>query len=157
MKAQVILFLIVMSMYGCQERETQVPVDTQKESEELMAISREWSKAAATKDVDKIVSYWADDAVLMTPGEPVYTGKEALREMVNNGFSNPGFTISWEPVSANVSASGDMAYILEKTKVTWADSLGNQHLENSNTVTIWRKGADGVWKAVVDISADLPA
>jgi ketosteroid isomerase-like protein len=43
----------------------------------------EWANAAAAgKDVEKIVSYWSDDALVIEPGQPVYEGKAAIRAYV---------------------------------------------------------------------------
>ena len=50
------------------------------EQARLLHQDAEWSDlASAGKDVDKIVSYWSDDAVLIFPGQPVLEGKPAIR------------------------------------------------------------------------------
>ena len=125
-------------------------VDTAAEGEKLMALSREWSRSAATDSIEKTLSYWADDAVVMEPGQPALKGKKAIREMIEGSAHIPGFRISWEPLSVSVSKSGDMAYMLEHTQVTVNDSLGNPIAMHNKAVTIWKKGADGAWKNVVD-------
>ncbi len=134
-------------MVSCNQQE----VDTKSESEKLMQTSREWSQAAATRDVNKIINYWTDDAVVMSAGEPVLKGKEGIRKMVEGSFKNPGFQISWEPERADISKSGDLGYLLENTKMTMPDSLGNATVQNFKGVTIWKKAADGSWKCVVDV------
>ena len=35
--------------------------------EELLKVDREWARAATTRDLEQIVSYWTDDAVIYTP------------------------------------------------------------------------------------------
>lgn len=139
--------LIVTALISCDERKT----DTKAEGEKLMQISREWSKAAATDSIDKILSYWADDAVVMPPGQPPIKGKNAIREMIEGTSKIPGFKISWEPLSVTVSKSGDMAYMIEQNQITVHDSLGNAVTEFNKNVTIWRKEADGTWKNIVDM------
>ena len=125
-------------------------VDTVSEEKKLMELSREWSRAAATGDTAKILSYWADDAVVMSPGEPTLKGKEAIREMVVGSSKIPGFSISWEPLSVSVSESGDLAYMLEENKITMNDSLGNPIVLKNKGVTVWKKQPDGSWKNVVE-------
>lgn len=117
-----------------------------------MQLSRDWSNAASTGDVEKIVSYWADDAVLMSAHEPVLNGKQAIREMVEKSFKMPGFRISWEPQSVVVSESGDMAYLLENSQISFNDSTGKAITFKNKAVSIWRKQGDGSWKNTVDIS-----
>ncbi len=130
----------------------QQKVDTKAEGEKIMQLSKEWSQAASTGNVDKTVNYWADGAVLISAGQPALNGKEAIRKMIEESFKVPGFKISWQPQTVDVSASGDMAYIIEDSQVSFSDSTGRVITENNKVVTIWRKQADGSWKNVVDIS-----
>jgi ketosteroid isomerase-like protein len=139
--------LIFIVLTGCGEEKN----DTKAEGEKLMQISREWSKTAATGSIEKTLSYWADDAVVLSPGQPPIKGKNSIREMVQGTSKIPGFKISWEPLSVSVSKSGDLAYMIEQNQITFNDSLGKPITEFNKGVTIWRKEADGSWKNVVDI------
>ncbi|HMK03333.1 MAG TPA: SgcJ/EcaC family oxidoreductase [Ferruginibacter sp.] len=141
------LLLLCSVFAGCNEH----AVDAKAEGEKLMETSREWSKTAATGDMDKTLSYWADDAVVMSPGQPALKGKDAIRGMMESTSKIPGFRISWEPISVSVSKSGDMAYMIEKNQVTVNDSTGRPVTEYNKSVTIWRKEADGSWKNIVDM------
>jgi hypothetical protein len=69
----------------------------------LMDTSRAWSSTVATGDVDKIVSYWTDDGVVMMPGEPLRRGKAQIRAYVAASLKTPGFSISWEPLEGVIS------------------------------------------------------
>ncbi|HTE31921.1 MAG TPA: DUF4440 domain-containing protein [Chryseolinea sp.] len=142
----VIVLLLIVALSGCSEAK----IDTKSEGELLMQISRDWSKSAATDSIEKTLSYWADDAIVMAPGQPALKGKKAIREMVEGSSKIPGFRISWEPLSVSVSKSGDMAYLIEQNKISVNDSLGNPMVEYNKSVTIWRKEADGTWKNIVD-------
>jgi ketosteroid isomerase-like protein len=126
-------------------------IDTKAEGERLMQISREWSKSAATDSIEKTLSYWADDALVMSPGQSPIKGKNAIREMIEGTSKIPGFKISWEPLNVSVSKSGDMAYMIEQNQITVNDSLGKPFTEFNKSVTIWRKETDGSWKNIVDM------
>lgn len=117
-----------------------------------MELSREWSQAAASGDLDRIVSYWGEDATVMMGGLPTFQGKSAIRSYVAQSLKIPGFKISWEPLEAHVSASGDMGYIIEKSHVTAPDSTGTLTTTAFRGVTIWRKGTDRQWRNVLDIN-----
>ena len=142
-----LLLLVSLIVTSCSEEK----VDTKAEGEKLMQLSREWSKSAATDSIDKTLSYWADDAVVMSPGQPTLKGKNAIRQMIEGTSKIPGFQISWEPLSVTVSKSGDLAYMIEQNQITVNDSLGNPVTEYNKSVTIWRKEADGSWKNIVDM------
>lgn len=142
-----LLLIACVSVLSCQKEKT----DTKAESEKLMQTSREWSKAAQSRKLDAIVSYWADDAIVYSAGEPEHQGKAAIREMVQNAMKDPSFQVSWETKKVDVAESGDMGYLLEDVKMEMKDSTGNAQVMHFNGTTIWKKQADGSWKVVVDV------
>ncbi|HTS44886.1 MAG TPA: SgcJ/EcaC family oxidoreductase [Puia sp.] len=152
MKKTIFILATLMAGLGCNQQKT----DAKAEGEKLMQTSRDMAQAALTKDVEKTLGYWADDAVLISAGQPALNGKKEIRQMVEASFKTPGFKISWEPLRADVSASGDMAYLVEKSQITFTDSTGKSITTHSNAVTVWKKQADGSWKNVADISANEP-
>jgi uncharacterized protein (TIGR02246 family) len=143
----ILVIAVAVIIMSCQPK-----IDKKAEGEKIMQLSREWSKTAGTRDLEKTVSYWADDAVLISAGEPAFEGKDAIRKMVEESYKIPGFEISWEPQSVAVSDAGDMAYLIEKSRISFADSVGNITTLHNKAVSIWRKQQDGSWKNVVDIS-----
>jgi uncharacterized protein (TIGR02246 family) len=143
------LFITTLLLLTCSCQPKKV--DTKEESEKLMQTSRDWSTAANSRDIEKTVSYWTDDAILYSAGEPELKGKKAIREMVETSLKNPNFNISWEPISAEVSESGDMGYLLEKSKIVMKDSTGKEKIMTFKGVTIWKKQKDGSWKNAIDI------
>ena len=145
--------LIVLATVSC----TQNKIDKKAEGDKVMQQSKEWSQTIATKDVDKIVSYWADDAFVMQPGQAPLKGKQAIRQMVEESFKMPGFNISWQPLSVEVSDNGDMAYLIENAQVSFNDSTGKAVTIKNIGVSIWRKQPDGIWKNAVDIATVDPS
>jgi len=141
-----LLVILLLAVTGCKQE-----IDTKAEGEKLMQVSREWSKSAATRDIEKTMSYWADDAVVISAGEKLRNGKQAIRQMVEESLKNPGFQISWEPQKAEISKSGDIGYLTEMTTITVNDSVGKPMVMKYNGLTIWKKQPDGNWKNVVDV------
>ena len=140
--------LLVMAIVSCSQQK----VDKKVEGEKVMQLSKEWSEAAATGNVEKTISYWADDAIVISAGQPTLKGKTAIRQMVEESYKIPGFRISWQPQSVEVSESGDMAYLIENSQISFADSTGKPITVQNKAVSIWRRQADGSWKNMVDIS-----
>jgi ketosteroid isomerase-like protein len=133
-------------------------IDQQAEAEKLMELSRSWAKSVKDKDVEKMLSYWADDAILMSPNEPAVVGIDSLRAMVERSMKIPGFEINWNPQKAYVSKSGDLGYVIFKNYMTMPiDTLGNTRTVFNKGVEIWKKQSDGNWKNVVDISNADPS
>lgn len=119
-----------------------------------MEISRQWAKSQTPEE---ILSYWAEDALVMAPGQPALRGKEAITKMVEGSAEIPGFEVSWEPKKAFVSKSGDLAYLIEQNYFSANDSLGNPVRTYNKVVTIWKKQEDGSWKNVVDMWNEDPS
>jgi ketosteroid isomerase-like protein len=128
-----------------------LPNDGSKEAEVLMELSRQWSAVVASGDLDSAMNYWAEDAVMLPPDLPRVDGKEAIRDHVKTSKDIPGFKISWEPISAHVSKSGDLAYMIERNVTELDGADGNKIVTHGKVVTVWRKDSAGQWKNVVDI------
>lgn len=133
------------------------PFDATAESVKLLQRDAEWADlASAGKDVDKVVSYWTDDAVLMQSGQPTVEGKEALRKFVAASFAAPGFKIHWVSQKPTFSPDGQMAYMRSTTEMTVPGPKGaptNVHVQG---YTVWRVDTDGQWRCVVDFGGDAP-
>ena len=130
--------------------------NSEAEARALMELSRRWSATVESGDMEAALDYWADDAVMLPPDLPARSGKAAIRDHVMGAASIPGFRISWEPVSAHVSESGDMAYLIERNVTEMDGEDGEKIVIHGKVVTIWRKNANGDWKNVVDIWNSLP-
>jgi ketosteroid isomerase-like protein len=123
----------------------------------LMDTSRAWAKTVPTRNVDAIMRYWTDDALLMMPGEPPHQGQADIRRYVDTSLKTPGFDISWEPLTGAVSKSGDIGYLVERDRISFPDGHGGVAHQVFRAVTVWRKQPDGSWKDAIDISAPAPA
>lgn len=150
MNNSIIIIAIFLVISGCQEN----TVDQKTEGEHLMNISREWAKS---KTPEETLSYWADDAIVMAPGQPSLKGKDAIKKMIEGSAGIPGFEVNWEPKEVYVSKSGDLAYLIEQNYFAMNDSLGNQQKTFNKVVTIWKKQEDGTWKNVVDMWNEDPS
>lgn len=152
-KVLISICIVSLAIASCNNQNT---TDVEAEKERLLETSRQWSQKAQARNVDSIVAYWADDAIVLSSGEAPVQGKQAIRNMVESSFSNPGFSIAWEPERAEVSESGDMGYLIESTTMMYKDSLGASQTMKFKTVTVWKKQPDGSWKNVVDVMSPLP-
>lgn len=73
------------------------------------------------------------------------------RERLPNRPRRPGVGGGWEPIEADVSASGDFGYAWGHFRVTGLTTPeGQPRPVESITFTVWRKQADGSWKFVLD-------
>jgi ketosteroid isomerase-like protein len=131
--------------------------DVAAEQQKLLHRDAEWADlATAGKDIDKIVSYWSDDAVVIEPGQPVYTGKAAIRAYVTASLNTPGFKIHWVSEKPVFSPDGKMAYMPGADEMTVPGADGAPMSVHMRGVSIWRRDPDGEWRCVVDIANEPP-
>src|SRR5258705_12888324 len=72
-------------------------IDLKAEEDAILKTDSTWAALAKDgKDVEKVISYWSDDAVVLPPGQPAVKGKDALRKMVEDSKNIPGFSITWK-------------------------------------------------------------
>ncbi len=81
-------------------------------------------------------------------------GRIALTERYK-GKSDTSFILSWEPIYAKISGSGDLGY----TYGTYTSTVrATGEISKGTYVTVWEKQADGTWKFVLDTGTEgLPA
>lgn len=149
-----LLFLLSFST-ACQ---TPATSDTKAADETaLRKLDDEWSKAAGSRDVDKTVSYYSDDAVVMPPNIPTLTGKEPIRTLWKSMLGSPDFSGGWKATKVEVARSGDLAYVSGTYEFNEKDD-GKPITDKGKYLEVWKKQADGSWKCVADMfSSDLPA
>jgi ketosteroid isomerase-like protein len=127
-------------------------MDLASEKTRLLQRDAEWAAAAsAGRDIELILSFWTDDAVVFPPGLPSVIGKAALRQYVEGSMQIPGFKITWASDEVTFSPDGQLAYMFSRNTVTMNAPDGTPSRTEGRAVTIWRRGADGEWRCAVDI------
>jgi len=153
MSRRSLLLVFLLVLVGCSQRD----YDPAAEQTKLLRRDVEWADlASAGKDVEKIVSYWSDDAVLIFPGQPVLEGKAAIRAYVTESLKTPGFKIHWVSEKPTFSPDGKLAYMRGKDELTVPGQNGAPVTLHLRGISIWRLDADGQWRCVVDISNEQP-
>ena len=123
----------------------------------LRKLDDEWSKAAGAKDIEKTISFYSDDAIVLVPNSPLLKTKEQFRTLWTGMFSIPGFSGGWKPTKIEIARSGDLAYITGRYEINEVDAGGKPLTDTGNYLEIWRKQSDGNWKCIVDtFTSDLP-
>jgi uncharacterized protein (TIGR02246 family) len=124
----------------------------------LRDLDAKWSAAAGAKDLDKTVSYYSEDAVVMPPNAPSATTRETIRSAWKEMLTTPSAAISWKTTKVEVAKSGDLACLSGTYELAMNDGSGKPVNERGKYVEVWQKQADGTWKVVADIwNSDLPA
>lgn len=110
-----------------------------------------WSEAAGAKDLNKCISFYTDDASVLPFNAPIATGKDQIRNLWSQLMSNPGYGLHFGPTRIEVARSADLAYEIGTFELTLADQTGKSAASRGKYVVVWKKQANGAWKAAADI------
>jgi uncharacterized protein (TIGR02246 family) len=123
--------------------------------DEVAAFVKDWGG----KDTDRMAAHFSDDGNVMIPNAPMVTGKDAISKTMKDAVADPNWSLAIQPVQVEVSRGGDLGYVRGTYVLTATDPASKKvATEKGRVLIIFRKGADGSWKAVQDISnAEAPA
>jgi uncharacterized protein (TIGR02246 family) len=149
MKKNILLFWTCIILIGCNSTPK---VDTVAEAEAIRNIENQWTVALQNKDIDKVMSLYSPEGVVMKPNNSIYVGLQSIRKKVESDFADT--TMLWNTTSTaidiiEVSASGDIAYVrgINRGKMKTLTGI----VENSDKwIDIYKK-IDGQWKCIVGI------
>ena len=147
------LVILLCFTFGCQQGEEvaeEPVVDVEADVEVLKKIEEDWGIANNSGDIDKLVSFFTDNAVNIPPNEPALIGKEAIRDWFQQ-FSDK-FTMEQEGTVEDVQVSGDLAFTRGTSTTILTPKAGGESPKiNGRWVTIYRKQSDGTWKCICNI------
>ena len=119
-------------------------------AETLRQLEREFMKATAERGSQGYLSYYADDAVEVPNGAPLIQGKINIAKTM--GFlDDKNNHLTWTPVGADISSSGDLGYTYGTYEFTSKDKDGKTVMDHGKYTSIWRKQGDRSWKVVLDM------
>jgi len=157
----VLLFsALVMPFAGCSRATGDAALAKQQAEDEatIRRLDAAWVKAAASKDPDAWVAFYAGNATVLPPNAKTMTDKAAIRKSIADLLSLPNLQLSWEPTKVEVAKSGDLAYLYGAYSMTMTDQQGKPVTDFGKNVEIWKRQSDGSWRCIVDTwNSDLPA
>ena len=134
------------------------PIRAESEAERaLRDFDAKWSAAAAARDVEKTVSFYSDDALVLPANAAAAEGKESIRAIWKEMLQSPDLKMSWKPTRMEVAKSGELAYISGTYEMQMNGPDGRPVIDRGKYLEILKKQPNGSWKCTVDIwNSDLP-
>jgi ketosteroid isomerase-like protein len=109
------------------------------------------------KNIDSLISFYAEDAFLLPTAEPIVKGKAAIKKEWQHIFQIPDFNNKSTLNKIEISEDGGMAYTMGSYLATMQGEDGNPVQEPGKWVTIWKKQPNGRWRIIVDTyNTDVP-
>ena len=95
------------------------------------------------------LEYMDGNVTMLRPNSMPLVSKDTMRKVYAQR-SDTSFTLTWSPLFADVSASGDLGY----TYGTWLFETKSGEKQEGTYCTIWKQDASGNWKFVLDTGND---
>ncbi len=125
-------------------------INTKIEKEELIKADKAFSLAAKTNDMEKLWSFWEDEAIILMTADMTIKGIDPIKRFTTQARTDPNFEISWEVKGAEVSEEADMGYTYGIGKVQRTSSTGELISTTEPYLIVWRKQSDGTWKCIIE-------
>ena len=119
----------------------------QTDEQKIRALSDDWMRAVAARDVDRIVAIHAPDAISMASNSPLAKGSAAIRTMYGGIVNTPGMALKWVPTRIDV-VSPRVATEYGTYSLSYDGPQGKVN-DAGNYSTIWHK-VNGQWRVAVD-------
>jgi ketosteroid isomerase-like protein len=149
--------LAALAVDGC-NKGTQASADAAQISDGIKAQEAQWEKDYAAKDINALAGHYADDAALAGPGDPVATSDAERRKALQGFVTDPNLKLSFASDRIEVAQSGDLASSRGHYSLTMTDKATNKPVNSTGTyLTVYKKQADGSWKAIEDFITPGPA
>lgn len=145
--------LAVVLVGGCSQAPS--PTESRKADEAaITAAGDALGQAAEAKDLEKCMSFYVDDPVLIVPGAPAVVGKDALRKTFQRFLAVQALKLETSGLIIDVARSGDLAFERGSYSNTITDATGKTTTETGKLALVWKKAADGSWKIAADTNAN---
>ena len=146
-----------VSVTGCNKGAV-ASADTAKIEESIRAQEARWEKDYAAKDANALAGHYAEDAAMAGPGDPVATSSADRRKILQDMVGDPNLKLTFSADRVQVASAGDYAFSRGHYSMTMTDNETKKPASGTGSyLTVYKKQADGSWKAVEDFITPGPA
>lgn len=147
---------LAVTVAGC-SKSAQSSANPDNIKQAIKADEKKWNDDFKSKDLEGLLSHYADDAYFVAPGSKAASGSTAIRKVYADATADQNFAISFSSDKIDVSNSGDMAYARGRFTEKYTDPKTQKVMTDSGSyVTVYKKQPDGSWKAEEDFAASDP-
>ena len=145
-------FALAVVLAGCNQAPPPPAPDTHDaDVKAIRDLETATVQAIAAKDLDKFVAFYADDASVFLADQPAINGMAAIKAVMKPMIADKNFSFTISSVKVDVAKSGDLGYSQGAYTWTMTNPKTKKVLtEKGKYVTVYKKQADGGWKAVAD-------
>jgi len=152
--ASLIWVAVALELAACKPAaDKAAKVDVAAEEAAIRAKETAWMAAYNQHDGKGLAAQYEDDAALAANGVKLMTDSVGRGLFLDGMASDPALKVDFASDRLIVAASGDLASSRGHYTFTYTDpGTKKPKTEEGNYLTVYRKAADGSWKAVEDFT-----
>ncbi len=135
--------VLMIIFFGAITACTSQPVkDAGGDVNSLLVADRLFSEYVSRHGIAEAFQYYlAEDALLLSNRAPTVQGKSNIYQtmLASNGL----YTLNWQPLTSDISSSGDLGYTSGRFTMT---DIRTKEARSGKYVNIWKKNSQGAWK-----------
>jgi len=157
--ASIVLIAFAVATSACKlGTDKAAKVDIAAAEQAIRAKEAGWMDAYNRHDGKGLAGQYEDDASLAANGMKLMTDSMGRSLFLDSMAKDPALKVDFASDRIIVAASGELASSRGHYTMTYTDPATKQpRTENGSYLTVYRKAADGSWKAVEDFTSPGPA
>lgn len=157
-RAPLLIATAVIGLNACKPAEQKAAtVDLAAEEQAIRAKESAWMAAYNNHDAKGLKGQYEDDASLAANGTALMTDAVGRGIFLEGMATDPALKVDFASDRIIVATSGELASSRGHYTMTFTDPVTKQpRTEKGNYLTVYRKAADGSWKAVEDFTTPGP-
>ena len=139
--------LAALVLASCAKPADSAKIEASAGKVELGQMNRDFAAALNARDAARAASCYAEDAVLVPPGEPIVKGRANIEAYWKTAIESGGVRdASVETLDA--ASSGSLGYEIGSFTLTSNGPNGEPVAERGRYVELLRRGPDGKWYSI---------
>lgn len=140
----VLSFVVVLTLGACTGQQDAMQTEVSASKVELGQMNRDFASALNAKDAKAAAALYAEDAVLIPPGEPLVRGRAAIEEYWRGAIESGGIRdVSVQTMDA--LSSGSLGYETGSFVLTTNGPDGEAVMDRGRYIELLRHEPDGRW------------
>jgi len=154
-KAMVVIAVFVTAVSLVSWTHIVAALDGKPTPETIKDTEARFLKAALEHGSTGYLSFYSESAVELPDGADALIGRANIARTMRF-LDDKNNRLTWAPVGADISASGDLGYTWGTYEFRSKGPDGVDRVEHGKYLTVWKKQPDGTWKVAVDMGNKGP-
>jgi len=135
---------------SCQ-RQQAAPIDNRSGDEAVVRLtSLACTGAVVAGEVERVLTFYADGALVLPPNGPSAEGKEQIGKFWSQFVGDQGYMLRWKSIRIGAAKSGELAYEMGTYEMALKDAK-EKLASQGRFLAVWKKQYNDEWKMVAQM------